>query len=307
MDFDLTDLRLFLRIAEEGSLTRAAELSHMSLAAASTRVKGLEAQAKQRLLYRQPRGVRLTPPGEVFLHHAKHLLKHANRLHTDLEEYGKGLRGPVRIQANTTAVTDFLPEILSAFRASIHQVDVELKERPNPDIALGVRDGLADIGIVTGEIDTLGLRSIHFSTDRLVLVVPSGHRLAARPAVDFAETLDEDAVGMQEGCALHAFLVAASERLGKRLRPRIQVSSFDAMCRMISAGVGIGIVPDGAARRNVQRMNLASIELNDPWRIRERYILVRSGDRLASPVQALIDAIVGWYARPGDRADTPHG
>lgn len=302
MDFDLTDLKLFVSIAEEGSLTRAALLMHMSLAAASTRVKGLEVRAKLPLLYREPRGVRLTPPGEAFLHHAKSVLRQANSLRADLEEYGKGLRGHVRVHANTTAVTDFLPEILAEFLSRNHRVNIDLKERPNPDIALGVKDGQADIGIVAGEIDLLGLRSIHFSTDRLVLVVPRGHRLARVPAVAFADILDEDAVGMQERSTIQSFLSAISERLGKRLRLRVQVSSFDAMCRMISAGVGIGIVPESAARRNVRRMKLCRVELTDEWRVRERYILVRSGDKLPLPAQALIDAIVGWYANSSERA-----
>ncbi len=302
MEFDLTDLRLFLQIAEERSMTRAAALMHMSLAAASTRVKHMEAQARLPLLYREPRGVRLTPPGEAFLHHAKSLLRQANSLRADMEEYEKGLRGHVRVHANTTAVTDFLPEILAEFLARNPQVNIDLKERPNPDIAHGVQDGQADIGIVAGEVDTLGLRSIHFSTDRLVLVVPRSHRLAGVPAVAFADILDEDAVGMEERSTLQSFLSAIAERLGKPLRLRVQVSSFDAMCRMISAGVGIGIVPESAARRNVRRMKLCRIELTDEWRVRERYILVRSADKLPLPAHALVEAIVKWYRKPRRRA-----
>ena len=167
MQFDLKDLRLFVLAADEGSLTKAAQRLHLSLAAASTRIKSLEVQASQALLYREARGVRLTPPGEAFLHHARGVLRQVDQLRTDLQEYSGGLRGHVRVFANTTAVTDFLPEILPGFLSNNPRVNVDLQEKPNAEIARGVLDGRADIGIVAGPVDMLGLHAIHFSTDRL--------------------------------------------------------------------------------------------------------------------------------------------
>ena len=93
MDVDLTDLRLFVRTADECNISRAAEHQHLSLAAASARIKSLEAQSGLSLLYREARGVRLTPPGEAFLFHARGVLRQAEQLRADLQEYGGGLRG----------------------------------------------------------------------------------------------------------------------------------------------------------------------------------------------------------------------
>lgn len=295
MHFDLTDLRLFVRVADEGKLTRAAERQHLSLAAASARIKALEEQAGLALLYREARGVRLTPAGEAFLHHARCVLQQTDQLRNDLQEYGGGLRGHVRVFANTTAVTDFLPEILPGFLSDNPRVNVDLQEKPNAEIARGVLDGRADIGIVAGQVDTLGLQAIHFSTDRLVLATARGHRFARRKRIAFAETLDEDHVGMQQGSTLQTFLAQITERLGKPLKLRIQLSSFDAMCRMIGAGVGIGIVPESAARRNQESMKLALIELTDDWSVRERYILVRDQARLPGYAQALIRTLLAHY------------
>lgn len=295
MHFDLTDLRLFVLTADEGNLTRAAARQHLSLAAASARIKALEAQAGLALLYREARGVRLTPPGEAFLHHARGVLRQTEQLRTDLQEYGGGLRGHVRVFANTTAVTDFLPEILPGFLSGNPRVNIDLQEKPNAEIARGVLDRRADIGIVAGKVDTLGLQAIHFSTDRLVLVTARNHRFARHKKIGFAETLDEDAVGMQYGSTLQTFLAQVVEALGKPLKLRIQLSSFDAMCRMIGAGVGVGIVPESAARRNRESMNLTLIELTDAWSVRERYILVREQEALPAYAQALIDAVCAHY------------
>ena len=295
MHFDLTDLRLFVATADEGNITRAAGRQHLSLAAASARIKALETQSGLSLLYREARGVRLTPPGEAFLYHARGVLRQADQMRTDLQEYGGGLRGHLRVFANTTAVTDFLPEILPGFLSSNPRINIDLQEKPNPEIARGVLDGRADLGIVAGKVDTLGLEAIHFSTDRLVLVTAKNHRLARRKKIAFAETLDDDQIGMHSGSTLQTFLAQVTDGLGKPLKLRIQLSSFDAMCRMIGAGVGVGIVPESAARRNQAAMGISLIELTDAWSVRERYVLARKRDALPRYAKSLIATLCAHY------------
>ena len=298
MQFDQTDLRLFLAVAEIGSITVAAERQHLSLGAASARIKALESKCEVQLLTREARGVRLLPAGEALLHHARLLLAQAEQLRGELHEYRGGLRGHLRIFANTTAVTDLLPEVLPGFLNRNPQISVDLQEKPNALIPRGVLDGRADIGIVAGQVDTLGLESIHFSTDRLVLVTSRKHRFAKRRRISFVETLDEDAIGMQQGSTLQAFLGQISDNLGKHQKRRVRLSNFDAMCRMIGSGVGIGVVPESAARRNQDAMQLALIELTDPWCVRERYLLVRERARLPTYAGELVDILCAAH-KPG--------
>ena len=298
MQFDLTDLRLFVLTAEERNMTRAAAGRHLSLAAASARIKSLERQAGLPLLYREARGVRLTPAGDAFLHHARGVLHQTEQLRVDMQEYGGGLRGHLRVFANTTAVTDFLPEILPGFLTNHPKINIDLQEKPNAEIARGVLDARADLGIVAGKVDPLGLQAIHFSTDRLVLATGKNHRFARRKKIAFTETLDEDAVGMQQGSTLQTFLAQVVYSLGKPLKLRIQLSNFDAMCRMIGAGVGVGIVPESAARRNQVSMGIALIELTDTWSVRERYILVRDRDSLPRYAESLIKTLCEHYPKP---------
>jgi DNA-binding transcriptional LysR family regulator len=298
VDFDLVDLQLFLSVAQRSNITRAAQARHLSLAAASARIKALEVHAGVPLLYREARGVRLTPAGEAFLHHVRAILRQNEELRADLHQYSRGLRGHVRIHANTTAVTDILPEVLPAFLKANPKVNVEIQEKQNAEIALGVLDGRADVGIVSMRLDTPGLRAIHFSTDRLVLVVPRNHRLARRKRVAFADTLDEPHVGMHPGSTLRDFLGKVTAGLGKQLRLRVELSSFDAMCRMVGAGVGIGVVPESSARRNLASMQLVQVELTDDWRVRERYALVREGESIPAYAQALVDELLAYFKKP---------
>ncbi|WP_395503514.1 LysR family transcriptional regulator [Ectopseudomonas mendocina] len=291
MHFDLPDLRLFIHIAESPSLTQGARKAFLSPAAASARIKALEGQLGSRLLYRDSRGVELTPAGQRLLQHARLIMRQVDYLKSEFTEYGTDAAGHIRIFANTTAVTEFLPEVLAGFLAERPGVTVDLQERLSRDIVRGVLDGAADLGIIAGPVQAPGLQVLHFSTDRLVLAVPLGHALAQRQSVSFNDTLAYQHIGLHEGSTLLSFLREQVEKLGGSLALRIQVSSFEAICRMIEGGVGIGIIPESAARRHSRTMQLAILQLDEAWAVRERSMLVRELDALPGSVRALIDRL----------------
>ena len=291
MHFDLADLRLFIHIAESPSLTQGARKAFLSPAAASARIKALESQLGSRLLYRDSRGVELTPAGQRLLQHARLIMRQVDYLKSEFTEYGTDAAGHIRILANTTAVTEFLPEVLAGFLAERPGVTVDLQERLSRDIVRGVLDGAADLGIFAGPVQAPGLQVLHFSTDRLVLAVPLGHALAQRKSVSFADTLTYRHIGLHEGSTLLSFLREQVERLGGSLALRIQVSSFEAICRMVEAGVGIGIIPESSALRHSRTMRLATLQLDEAWAVRERSMLVRELDALPGSVRALIERL----------------
>ncbi|MBM7061735.1 LysR family transcriptional regulator [Pseudomonas sp. UL073] len=291
MHFDLADLRLFIHIAESPSLTQGAKRAFLSPAAASARIKALEGQLGSRLLYRDNRGVELTPAGQRLLQHARLIMRQVEYLKGDFTEHGADQGGHIRIFANTTAVTEFLPEVLAGFLGARPGVTVDLQERLNRDIVRGVLDGSSDLGIIAGPVVAPGLQAIHFSTDRLVLGVPVGHPLSQRAAVTLRDTLEYPHVGLHEGSTLQTFLRDQVERMGASLQLRIQVSSFEAICRMIETGVGIGVIPESAALRHSRTMQLSMVKLDEPWALRERSLLVRDLDSLPGCVRALIDTL----------------
>lgn len=292
MHFDLPDLRLFIHIAESPSLTQAAKRAHLSLAAVSVRIKSLENQANTRLLYRDSRGMELTPAGQKFLQHARIILRQVDHLKNDFQEQAAGDSGHIRIFANTTAVTEFMPAILARFLAAHPGVTVDLQERLTRDIVRGVLDGSTDLGIVSGPIDAPELQTIHFSTDKLVLVAPQGHPLGGVARVKLTDAVQYPFITMHEGSTLVAFLREQVEQGGQRLMQRIQLYSFESICRMVEAGVGVGVIPDSAARRySLAGMKLQVVELDEPWVIRERKLLARDVDALPACAKILIEQI----------------
>jgi len=292
MHFDLIDLRLMVRIAETNSLTRGADNSHMSLPSASTRVKNLEESLGTKLLYRTSQGVTLTPPGQALVHHARLVLGQIESLRGDMQEYAKGVKGHLRVFANTTALGEFLPPVLRTYLLSHPDVNIDLKERLSHDIVRAVTEGQTDIGIVAGHVRTENLEVLPYRKDRLALVVPSAHALAGAECIDFEETLDYDHVGLQESSAIHAFLRQVCDGLHRRLPLRIQVGNFEAACRMIEANVGVGILPESAARRHAQSMAIHIVALKDDWSLRALLICMRKLDALPGFARDLIDLLV---------------
>lgn len=293
MHFDFTDLRLFSRIAEEQNLSRGARRAFLSPAAASARLKALEEQLGTRLFYRESKGLSLTPAGEKLLRHARVIERQFEHVRSDFEEFSKDEVGHIRIFANTTAVTEFMPEVLAKFMADRPAVTVDLQERLTRDIVRGVLDGSADLGIISGPITAEELQVVHFSTDKLVLCTPVGHPLAmASREIAFADTLDYPHVSLHEGSTLHAFLTDLVRDQRRKLQIRIQVRSFEAMCRMIEAGVGIGVVPLSAALRHSKTMQIEISELADAWAVRERAVIVRDLEGLPGCARDLIEELI---------------
>ena len=291
MHFDLVDLRLFVNIADSNSLTRGAERSHMSLPAASIRIKNLEEGLGSKLLYRSSQGVTLTPPGQAFAHHARLVLHQLEHLRGDLQEYAQGVKGHLRVFASTTAITEFLPAVLRRYLSTHPDVNVDLRERLSSDIVRAVSEGKTDIGIVSGTVRTEGLEVVPYRQDRLVLVVPAGHPLAKHKTVAFAETLDFDHVGLHEASAIHAFLQQIAGEINRAIKLRIQVGNFEAACRMVEANVGIGILPQSSASRYRETMNIRILQLKDDWALRRMHICVRSFDLLPAFARELVDLL----------------
>jgi DNA-binding transcriptional LysR family regulator len=292
MHVDLTDLRLFRDVAEAGSITGGAARSHLALAAASTRIRGLETDVGAALMIRSRSGVTLTAAGRALLVHARAMLAGAERLAEEMRSYGAGLAGEVRLLSNTNAM-EFLPEAMAAFLAANPGVSVDIEERLSDEIVGLVAEGAADLGIAAGTVDFGALQTFPFRVDRFVLVTAEGHPLAARATLPFADALAFDFVGLDRASALHRFLAEKAARAGHAIRLRVQVRSFDAVCRLAEAGVGVGVAPETTARRAAATMRLALIPLSDDWALRELTLCVRDVAALKPTARRLAEALRG--------------
>ncbi len=295
MRFDLVDLRLVMNIAEAASITHGASRSGLALASASERLRDLERTLGVALFERQRRGVSPTSAGLALIHHARIVSRQLDQMSGELGQFAKGLRGRVRVLSNTAATLEFLPPLIGRFLARHPNVDLEIEERASPEIVRAVAGGRAELGIVADAVDAAAeLETVPFALDRLVLVMPNRHPLAKRRRIALREALDQDFVGLPAGSALQAHIDDQALRSGQRLKLRVRLPTFDAICTVVESGIGVAVVSKVAADRCRKSMAIRSVPLSDAWALRRLRICARSFRTLSAPARDLVAAL-----RPG--------
>lgn len=295
MQYDLTDFRVFANVAEESNLTRGAAKSFLSVPATSQRIKNLEDSLGLKLLQRTAQGVDLTEAGKIYLSHARHILGDLELLTSDLQALGSGATGLLKVLANTTAITEFLPPILSEFLGEHPKVTIDLRERMSDEAVRAVREGAADLGIISGSVPTDDLEVQGFASSRLVVIAPPGHPVLQRKSVRFKDLLEEEFVALLDGAATQEFLRQHALKLHRSLNARIQVAGFDAVHRMVGAGVGIGVVPQVVLERLNVNKTVGVCMLEDGWAIRKYQLCAREFASLPLFAREFVEAILQRY------------
>ena len=277
--FDLVSIRLAVACAQTGSLTAAARDSHLALAAASRRIKELEAALGDSLFERHARGLLPTAAGRVFVKHGLTLLQTMEQLGSELADLRQGIARHLRLCASSAAISQFLPPLLARYAELHAQVRVELEEQVSEAVVSTLREGRADVAVFVEGPDTSGLATRLFREDELVLVLPASHPLASvKTPIAFADTLDEEWISLTAGADLLQKQQQAAHAANRPLKLRMQVRSFDAVCHMVASGLGIALLPKGASRPMLKAKKLAWRPLGDSWAQRRLLVATAAGE-----------------------------
>lgn len=296
--YDLTDLRVFLSVAEELNLSRGAARCHLSPSSVSLRLKAMEESLGSPLFLRRARGVTLTRAGAVMLEHVRRCLAQLEQMHADLLPFSQGLAGHITLFANNNAISSHLPPDLARFFVLHPGVRIQLEERPSQDIVSAVVAGRADLGVVAVEQAHPDLLYLPYREDELVLLVPMSSRLARRKQASFKVCLDEPFVGLQSGMALHTFLVNHAAQLGGQLDVRVQVSGYRAIAQLVATGAGLGIVPRSALEAT-DLPRVAVLRLVEPWALRHLQVCLREQTQHNPFVAELVTTLTASPASQG--------
>jgi len=286
---DPTSLRVYLATVETGTIAAAAEREHLAAAAISKRISELEAELGCALLSRTNKGVEPTEAGAALVHLARRALHELDGVYRQMREYAGGMRGQVRVFANISAISQFLPDELQAFRVRHPEIRVQLEEKISTVITRAVAENEADIGIYASTVQGRDLEVFDYHADRLVLIARADHPLAGHEELAFADTLDHDYVGLHTGSAINMLLLRAASECDRALNFSMQVTSYDALCLMVHSGLGVGVLPRRVARRHVRTLGLRAVRLAEPWAERELKLCVRSYAALAPAARLMVD------------------
>jgi DNA-binding transcriptional LysR family regulator len=272
---DPLTLRHFVAVCEEGSIARAAQREALVASALSKRIGALEAEVGVPLLLRRRRGVEPTPAGEALLARAREVLSALQRLRGELGAFGLGVQGSVRVLASPSVLAEQLPEDIGGFVAQHPGLNVSLDERTSPEIVRSLREGAADLGVLWDFADLSGLHLLPYCSDHLCVAMAPSHPLARRPALAYADTLDQVSVGVAPGGLMDQLLRRQAALIGRLPAHRIQVSSIDAACRIVAAGLGLAVLPREVAVPHAGAGRLALVPLAEAWAERRFVVATR--------------------------------
>ncbi|GAA1557122.1 LysR substrate-binding domain-containing protein [Kribbella sancticallisti] len=288
MRYDLDDLRLFVHVVTEGSITAGAAQMHLSLPSASARVRALESQAGVQLLIRERRGVRPTPAGTTLARHAREVLAQTARLDSAVASYTASRSRPLVLVSGASAMHRVVPAALASFLREYPEHDVTVSEQRTPQSLRLLSEGKADLGIVVDdESGSTTLRTEPLADDSLVVIGQAGGVLSGRQAMSYAEVAEHPMIGLDLDSALRGWM---DKRLGPHApapRYRTLVPTMHTLIALATAGVGLAIAPLRSVDRNP---SLDIRPLTDTWSTRS-HLLCYSTSRPTPPTKALAQHI----------------
>ncbi|WP_353174078.1 LysR substrate-binding domain-containing protein [Acinetobacter rudis] len=287
MRLSFFDLILFLNIVETGSLTKGAELSAISLQAASERIKKLEQHYQTHLFNRHAAGVKLSLAGQQFAEHAQRLLNEYHRLEQHMQRFSKGQQQSICLWCNSSAQSEYLPQLLPQYLNENPQLQIDFKEAESSDIIHALQQGQAELGIVSSFFSMQQLQSLVLCEDPLVLICAKQHCLAKQKSIDLTDALSFAFVGLMPYHSLQKSIETQAKQLGFNLHYRLRLPNFSAIAQVVADGVGVAIMPKRAMLRYAQQFNFHSVELHGAWANRQLHIAARDFDKLSIAYQHL--------------------
>jgi len=277
---NLERLWTFRRVAQEGSITRAAAALFLSQPAVSAQMKALEQEVGHRLFRRGGRGVELTPAG-------RELLRYVEQGLAAIEHGVATVRGwpateTLAVGTVVSVSLDTLPALLDRFHARHPEVRVTMRTGHSGDVVRMILEGSVHVGFVVARPDHPGLASRLILEDPVILVGPPTHHLAGQ-RIPLAALRCELVLLARWGEGFEQLQDALQARLGEQFSPAVQVDPAEAAKRMVLQGVGLTFLGESMVRHELQTGQLARIEVMDlPPLFRRVYVVWRGERREAS-------------------------
>jgi len=242
-------LRYFCAVARTGSFTRAAQQERLAQPSLSQQIRKLEDELGTRLFDRLGRSVRLTQPGEAFLPRAEAIIRQVADAKIEIQEMSGAERGKLVIGAIPTIAPYFLPSCLASFSRKFPHVQISVVEEVTNELLNRVHQGAVDLAFLALPVPATHCVSRELFRERLYVVIPQNHRLAASHHVHLAQIENDPFLLLKEGHCFRENTLAACGRA--RLQPNVVFESgqFTTILAMVAAGTGVSVVPEMAVER----------------------------------------------------------
>ena len=293
MRYNLITLDLFLCASKYKSLVKAAKEKNLVVSAVSKRILDLEKSVGVNLFYRKKTGVELTPAGLEMQKHCTKIFNSINIMDESIKEYSLVSSGIVRVTANLSSITQFLPEDLATFSKKFPKIKIKLKEKTSSEVISSVKESLSDIGVFSEHVEnTERLRIIDYKNDTLVLVVPEYHPLVSKLTVKIKDFIEFEMVGLEKGSSLQAMIDKQVQKQNLKIKKKLETVSFEGIRGMVEAGLGIAVLPIGAIKPYLKSSKLKTINIDENWAERSIKIAIKNDDSIGKAGALLLNHLI---------------
>jgi DNA-binding transcriptional LysR family regulator len=292
---ELRHLRYLVAVVEEGQFVRAAGELHVAQSALSQQIRDLERELGAVLLVRDRRGVRPTPAGEVLLGHARAILARAEVARAEVAQLGGVISGTLRVASGGPSGPVPLPATLAEFQRRHPAVEITMRDAPSEDLVRWLREGTVDVAVVTFAPEHLpaSIQGTLVARDRLVALVPAGHRLADRPQVSLRALAAEPLVTFPRGSGVRAAIDEGFRAAGIPAA-RITAETIDPLALVELVGAGLGVALASGTYAALAGPDVAVLALSRPG-LSHPVTLAWSRERRALPaLDAFLGLAAGW-------------
>ncbi|MDB5850152.1 MAG: hypothetical protein JWP29_3904 [Rhodoferax sp.] len=297
LNFDLADLRAFLAVADLGSFRAASETLHLSQSALSRRVDKLEEALGVALFTRTTRKVELTTVGRTFVHRARNVLNEVQSSLLGIQDLAERLSGEVTLACVPSAVGHFLPSVFEAYHEQYPRICIRVLDEASSDVLLAVTRGDADFGVTYIGTQEADIEFEPLIEEAFVLACPSTHFFGKRKSVAWSELAEHNYIALAQGSGNRFLIDQALAHAPSRPRWFCEVNHVPALVSLVSAGLGIGVVPRMALPPEGHE-GLAAVPLIEPSVSRTLGLIARRGRPLRPAAQLLYDMLVAKKTLP---------
>lgn len=271
MNLNPEHLLTFLKVAELGSLSLAAEHLHLTQPAVSNQIKLLTGRVGEPLFLRHRYGVRLTPAGEQLLPHARQVRRALEGTTRALQEWHGLQFGSLRLSASLTIAASILPRVLSVYHQQHPQVQLQVQQGNTREVLQLLLDARCEMALLEGHLPTLpaDLEVETFRQDRLVLVIGKMHPLAHRPLLDVPELHHLPVIWREKGSGTREVAEVALQQARVTVQTVLELAGTEAVKEAVMQGLGAAFLSELTVQREVRSGELVQLEVDLPGLVRD--------------------------------------
>jgi DNA-binding transcriptional LysR family regulator len=287
---DIRQLTYFLEVARQQSMTKAAEVLHVSQPALSKMVKGLEEELDMTLIIRSNKSSEVTDAGKIVMEYAKKMIALMNEMTTTLSDMTNLQHGSIQIGIPPIAGSLFFPKVIAEFHKAYSNIKINITEFAAPRLTKKVLDGEIELGIAVLPIEETDFQIYPIVSEVMKLLVHIDHPLSTKEVVHLKELENEEFIFYNEEFALHDIIWKQCINEGFEPKILFKSSQWDFMSEMVAANLGVTILPESLCSR-VEPHHIKIIDLNPPtlWNLA---VITKNDKYVSNAARTFIDFIL---------------